>query len=112
MASWSGAVRKARRGGSRRLPMRFTALRPPIFRKALPLPTWLPEHYEDMLSFYGPALGLRCARKHLGWYLDTAQTGAGARHAILTADDPAIVLRLIRAVLSDAPPIEKDQIAA
>lgn len=69
-------------------------------------------HYEDMLSFYGPALGLRCARKHLGWYLDTAQAGAGARHAILTADDPAAVLRLIRAVLSDAPPIEKDQIAA
>ncbi len=69
-------------------------------------------HYEDILSFYGPALGLRCARKHLGWYLDTAQAGAGARHAILTADDPATVLRLIRAVLSDAPPIEKDQIAA
>ncbi len=69
-------------------------------------------HYEDILSFFGPALGLRCARKHLGWYLDTAQAGAGARHAILTADDPATVLRLIRAVLSDAPPIEKDQIAA
>lgn len=60
------------------------------------------EHYEAMLSFYGPALGLRCARKHLGWYLDTAQAGAGARHAILTAEDPATVLRLIRSVLSDA----------
>ncbi len=59
------------------------------------------EHYEAMLSFYGPALGLRCARKHLGWYLDTAQAGAGARHAILTAEDPATVLRLIRATLSD-----------
>ena len=58
-------------------------------------------HYEDMLAFYGASLGLRCARKHLGWYLDTAEAGAGARHAILTADDPATVLRLIRAVFAD-----------
>jgi nifR3 family TIM-barrel protein len=28
------------------------------------------EHYEDMLSFYGIELGLRNARKHLGWYVD------------------------------------------
>ncbi len=27
-------------------------------------------HYEDMLSFYGMDLGLRNARKHLGWYVD------------------------------------------
>lgn len=59
------------------------------------------EHYEAMLAFYGPGLGLRCARKHLGWYLDTANAGAGARHAILTADDPVTVLRLIRDVFAD-----------
>lgn len=59
------------------------------------------EHYEAMLAFYGPGLGLRCARKHLGWYLDTARAGAGARHAILTADDPVTVLRLIRDVFAD-----------
>ena len=59
------------------------------------------EHYEAMLAFYGPGLGLRCARKHLGWYLDTAGAGAGARHAILTADDPVTVLRLIRDVFAD-----------
>ena len=28
------------------------------------------EHYEHMLSFYGIELGLRNARKHLGWYVD------------------------------------------
>ena len=59
------------------------------------------DHYEAMLAFYGPGLGLRCARKHLGWYLDTAGAGAGARHAILTADDPVTVLRLIRDVFAD-----------
>jgi tRNA-dihydrouridine synthase B len=55
-------------------------------------------HYEDMLAFYGITLGLKVARKHLGWYLDRA----GARKAeVLTADDPAAVLRLIRAALAN-----------
>jgi tRNA-dihydrouridine synthase B len=30
------------------------------------------DHYEAMLRFYGRDLGLRVARKHLGWYMDTA----------------------------------------
>ncbi len=32
--------------------------------------TLIIEHYEDILSFYGVELGLRNARKHLGWYVD------------------------------------------
>lgn len=52
-------------------------------------------HYEEMLGFYGRDLGLRVARKHLGWYLEAAgQTGA-LRGRILTAEDPAEVLRLL-----------------
>ena len=35
-------------------------------------------HYQDMLSFYGTELGLRCARKHLGWALDVAARAAAA----------------------------------
>ena len=58
------------------------------------------EHYEAILEFYGPALGLRCARKHLGWYLDGVE-GEVPRHAILTSDDPAQVLRLIRVGFAD-----------
>ena len=27
------------------------------------------EHYEEMLVHYGSNLGVRCARKHLGWYV-------------------------------------------
>ncbi|MCZ8079649.1 MAG: tRNA dihydrouridine synthase DusB [Rhodobacteraceae bacterium] len=73
----------------------------PVIPQGADLADMVAGHYEDMLSFYGPSLGLRCARKHLGWYLDTAGAGAGARNAILTADDPAIVLRLIRSVFSD-----------
>ncbi len=58
-------------------------------------------HYEAMLSFYGTELGMKCARKHLGWYLDEAGLQA-ARGAILTAEDPAQVLRLVRAAFADA----------
>ena len=48
------------------------------------------EHFELMLDEYGVETGLRCARKHLGWYLETL---AEARHvpeaqrrALLTAE--------------------------
>lgn len=55
-------------------------------------------HYEAMLSFHGRDLGLRIARKHLGWYLDAAGSG-GARADVLTAGDPATAIRLVRAAL-------------
>jgi len=48
-----------------------------------------------MLDFYGEALGLRVARKHLGWYLEVAGITAN-RDAILTATAPASVRALIR----------------
>ncbi|WP_095589748.1 tRNA dihydrouridine synthase DusB [Actibacterium ureilyticum] len=60
-------------------------------------------HYEAMLTFYGPQLGLRVARKHLGWYLEDAGVAASDRRAVLTATDPRQVLRLIPALLRDAP---------
>jgi tRNA-dihydrouridine synthase B len=57
----------------------------------------------EMLGLYGVELGLRHARKHLGWALDTAAACAGAsddlrkahRARVLTATDPALVLRLL-----------------
>jgi tRNA-dihydrouridine synthase B len=58
-------------------------------------------HYEAMLGFYGPTLGLRVARKHLGWYMDEAATGTALRQRILTERDPAAVLRLLAPALSD-----------
>ncbi|MAC82360.1 MAG: tRNA dihydrouridine synthase DusB [Rhodobacteraceae bacterium] len=53
------------------------------------------EHYQAMLGFYGPELGLRVARKHLGWYMDEAGTEPPLRRAVLTARDPDQVLRLL-----------------
>jgi nifR3 family TIM-barrel protein len=50
-------------------------------------------HYEAMLSFYGTDLGRRVSRKHLGWYMDDAQTDPVLRKAILTHANPRDVLR-------------------
>lgn len=52
-------------------------------------------HYDHMLEFYGESLGLRVARKHLGWYLEVAGITAN-RDGILTATAPATVRALIR----------------
>lgn len=61
------------------------------------------DHYQSMLSFYGTDLGLRVARKHLGWYMDHVGTEPGLRRQVLTARDPAQVLLLLpRALMPPA----------
>ncbi len=54
------------------------------------------EHVERMLSHYGCTLGLRNARKHIGWYLETAgaegETLKAWRRRLCTEEDPARVL--------------------
>jgi tRNA-dihydrouridine synthase B len=62
--------------------------------------------YDEMLDHYGLAIGVRHARKHLGWALDTAAASAGApsvlsalhRRRALTEGDP----RNVRRHLADA----------
>lgn len=58
------------------------------------------EHHEAMLAHYGPVIAIRAARKHLGWYLDTAEEKgldvARFRRPILTTEEPAVVHRLVR----------------
>jgi nifR3 family TIM-barrel protein len=63
-------------------------------------------HYEAMLEFYGRDLGVRVARKHLGWYMDEAGTDAGLRRRVLTAREPAEVLALLPDAL--APCAQRD----
>ena len=52
-------------------------------------------HYEAMLSFYGEVLGSKVARKHLGWYMDQSDAAPVLRKEVLTAKNPADVLRLL-----------------
>lgn len=54
-------------------------------------------HYESALAFYGEALGARVIRKHLGWYMDRADTPASLRKRVLTGTPDEV-----RSVLPDA----------
>ena len=74
----------------------------PVIPEGAALADLVAEHYEAMLDFYGPSLGLRCARKHLGWYLDGTTADAALRHALLTADEAAKVRRLIRTAFTES----------
>jgi nifR3 family TIM-barrel protein len=69
--------------------------------RAMPLPLGEQLHliadlYEEMLGHHGVRIGLRHARKHLGWALDVAAATAGAprellkywRERVLTAEHP------------------------
>ena len=67
---------------------------PPALPVQLALITTL---YEEMLAHHGLRVGLRHARKHLGWALDAAAATAGIaldtlkrwRSAVLTSENPA-----------------------
>ncbi|MBZ9937862.1 tRNA dihydrouridine synthase DusB [Mesorhizobium sp. BR1-1-16] len=62
--------------------------------------------YEEMLMVYGPIMGVRNARKHLGWTIEALGANAvdpAIRQAIMTENHPAHVVALIRSHLSGAP---------
>ena len=52
----------------------------------------LVEHYERMLDHYGPNVGTKIARKHLGWYTKGMHGSAEFRHYANSIDDPKQVL--------------------
>jgi tRNA-dihydrouridine synthase B len=58
------------------------------------------EQYEEMLSDYGTAVGLRAARKHLDWYAEAADLNLDkpTRTALLNSETPVEVIAMIGAV--------------
>ncbi|HTV87646.1 MAG TPA: tRNA dihydrouridine synthase DusB [Stellaceae bacterium] len=54
-------------------------------------------HYEAMLSHYGSAVGMRIARKHLGWYSKGLPGSAEFRAAVNRTEDVPQVRQLLRA---------------
>jgi len=48
--------------------------------------------YRETLAFYGEALGVRTARKHLGWYLEALPDGREAKRTICRMTDPTDVM--------------------
>ena len=53
-------------------------------------------HYDDMLSHYGTAVGLRIARKHLAWYSRGLPGSAEFRAAVNRTDEVPRVKALLR----------------
>ena len=81
----------------------LTASPMPLIPKGADLVDMIAGHYDAILGFYGTTLGVRVARKHLGWYMDEAGTERRMRRAILTAHDPQDVFdRLPDAILQEA----------
>ena len=56
------------------------------------------EHYEAMLDFYGTPLGIKVARKHLGWYLARLDGSDGLRRQMMLMDDAKVVRQHIRMI--------------
>ena len=54
------------------------------------------EHYEAMLSFYGKDVGVKNARKHIGWYVKGIANAAAFRTAINRCVDVDAVKGMIR----------------
>ncbi len=65
------------------------------------LATLVADHYRATVEFYGRDLGVRVARKHVGWYLDgIAGTGA-LRSRLMALTDAGAVEAALRDELSD-----------
>jgi tRNA-dihydrouridine synthase B len=58
--------------------------------------TTLQAHYDAMLTHYGSAVGVKIARKHIGWYSKGLPGSAEFRAAVNQSDDPVAVRTLIR----------------
>jgi nifR3 family TIM-barrel protein len=55
------------------------------------------DHYAAILDHYGPWVGVKAARKHLGWYLASFSPPAEIRQAVMTEAHPDTVLRHLAA---------------
>lgn len=71
--------------------------------KADEIPELVIDHYQMMLEHYGADVGIRHARKHLGWYLDrhAPELAAQAKAAIMTSKDAGFVADALRRALND-----------
>lgn len=55
------------------------------------------EHLEGLYALYGNEAGVRIARKHVGWYLQTRPDGQHWRQQFNALDDPIAQQQLVRA---------------
>ena len=58
-------------------------------------------HLEQLYGFYGEAMGVRVARKHIGWYLKTLAGAQAFRERVLRVETGREQQSLIRAFFAD-----------
>jgi tRNA-dihydrouridine synthase B len=66
------------------------------------------EHYRAMLDHYGSDVGVKMARKHLGWYTKGLAGSAEFRNRVNFIDDPAVVLDALEAFYAGTVAIAGD----
>jgi tRNA-dihydrouridine synthase B len=67
----------------------------PIIPRGNPLGELIIGHHQAILDFYGKILGVKNARKHLGWYLDGLQVTPELRQSLLRSVDLSEIHQLI-----------------
>jgi tRNA-dihydrouridine synthase B len=75
--------------------------RPPARPSGGALAALVADHYRETVAFYGPALGVRVARKHVGWYLDAVPGTRALRTRLLSLADAGSVEAALRDEFSD-----------
>lgn len=75
----------------------------PLLASEFDLASYIIAHYRDMLDLYGERVGVRHARKHLGWYLDrhAPSLDGEVRQMIMKSHDPIKIEELLVAVFDD-----------
>jgi tRNA-dihydrouridine synthase B len=68
-------------------------LAPPATRE---VQTWLTEHLQDHYSLYGEHIGVRSARKHIGWAVRALPGGEAFRATMNTLDDCQDQMRAVQ----------------
>jgi len=89
--------------GAQGAPWRPAEIRAALRREEFTPPTpaehadLIQEHLEAMIEFYGPYLGVRCARKHLTWHLERLEAALpdqrALRNRLVRIDEPCAAMR-------------------
>jgi len=61
------------------------------------------EHYETLLDLFGPAQGLRHARKHLSAYAEHASAPEALRRDLVTSENIKAVKAMLRSLFDHSP---------
>jgi tRNA-dihydrouridine synthase B len=80
---------------------------PPAIPQGADLAELMVEHHEGCMDFYGRETGIKCARKHISWYLARVPGSRALRGDLIRETDPGAIHRALRSRLPDIDPQER-----